>query len=69
MKAMIKRQLKGVPDEQIEQILTIIDKNPAFFTKMGEEIQHKMKSGMSQQDAMASFTEAHKDELKTILGK
>ena len=68
MKAMIKRQLKGVPDDQIEKILMIIEKNPDFFKKMGEEIQHKTKSGMSQQDAMNSFMNAHKDELKSILG-
>jgi len=69
MKAMIKRQLKGVPDDQIEQILTIIEKNPDFFKKMGEEVQHKLKSGMSQEAAMQAFMSAHKDELKTILGK
>ena len=58
-----------IPDDQIEQILTIIEKNPDFFKKMGEEVQHKIKSGMSQEAAMQAFMSAHKDELKTILGK
>ena len=58
-----------MPDEQVEQILTIIEKNPEFFKKMAEDIQHKVKSGMSQEAAMQAFMSAHKDELQTILGK
>jgi hypothetical protein len=68
MKAMIKRQLKGVPDAEIDKILTIVEKNPDFFKKMGDDIKQKTKSGMGQQEAMQAFMSAHKDELQTILG-
>ena len=67
-KALIKKQMKGMPEAEIEKVLTIIEKNPEFFKKMVEAIQVKTKTGMSQEDAAKQFAEENKDELKKILG-
>ena len=68
-KALIKRQMKGMPEAEIEKIFTIIEKNPDFFKKMAESVQAKMKQGMSQEDAAKKFAEENKAELENILKK
>lgn len=69
MKTMLKKQMKGVPEEQQEQIFAMIEKNPDFFTKIAQETQEKIKGGMSQQDAMMSVMQKHQEELKQVMGK
>ena len=68
MKAMLKKQMKGIPEEQQEFFLTLIEKNPDFFMKIAQEAQEKIKGGMSQQDAMNAVMRAHEAELKTLVG-
>lgn len=69
MKAMLKKQMKGVPEEQQEFFLNLIEKNPDFFMKIAQEAQEKIKGGMPQQDAMMATMKAHEAELKTLVGK
>jgi hypothetical protein len=68
-KALIKKQLKGVPEAEVEKLLTIIEKNPEFFKMMAEEVQKKVKAGMSQEEAAKQFANEHGAEMKEILGK
>ena len=68
-KALIKKQMKGMPEAEIEKVLTIIEKNPDFFKKMITNVQEKVKQGMSQEDAAKQFAQEHGGELKDILGK
>lgn len=65
---MLKKQMKNVPEEQQEKIFAMIEKNPDFFMKIAQEAQEKIKGGMSQQDAMMRVMEAHKEELKGVMG-
>ncbi len=69
MKTMLKRQMKGVPQEQQDQIFSMIEKNPDFFMKIAQEAQEKIKGGMAQQDAMMAVMKAHEQELKAVMGK
>jgi hypothetical protein len=69
MKTMLKKQMKGVPQEQQDQIFAMIEKNPDFFMKIAKEAQEKIQGGMSQQDAMMAVMKAHEQELKTVMGK
>lgn len=68
LKTMLKKQMKNVPEEQQEKIFAMIEKNPDFFMKIAQEAQEKIKGGMSQQDAMMRVMEAHKEELKGVMG-
>ena len=68
-KALIKKQLKGVPEAEVDKILLMVEKNPQFFKKMVDYTQAKIKSGMSQEDAAKQFAEENEKELKEILGK
>ncbi len=49
LKQVIKRQLKGVPEAEIDRILMLVEKNPDLFKKIGDEIKAKVKAGRSEQ--------------------
>ncbi|MDQ2933075.1 MAG: hypothetical protein M3Q80_01705 [bacterium] len=68
-KGLIKRQLKGMPEAEIEKLFEMIEKNPDFFQKMAGQIQEKMKQGMTQEQAAKSIMESEGDEIKKVLGK
>ncbi|PJE74280.1 MAG: hypothetical protein COV01_02170 [Candidatus Taylorbacteria bacterium CG10_big_fil_rev_8_21_14_0_10_41_48] len=67
MKQAVKSQLSGVTEEQKEQILNMVEKNPAFFEKLAAELQEALKSGMDQQTVVASVMEKHKAELERLM--
>ncbi len=69
VKSLLKKQLKGMPEDQIEMIITAIEKNPAFFQTLAEKTKAKMDAGMSQQDAAMAVMAEHSDELRGIMGK
>ena len=68
-KALIKRQLKDVPEAELEKIFEMIEKNPDFFKNLALSIQEKMKTGMSQEDAARAVMEESGGELKGLMGK
>ena len=67
VKSLLKKQLKGVPDEQLDMIISAIEKDPAFFQTLAEEIKKKVDGGMSQEDAARELMAAHGEKLKGIL--
>jgi len=69
MKAMLKKQMKGIPEDQQEFFISLIEKHPDFFMKIAQEAQEKIKGGMPQQDAMMAVMKAHEEELKGMVGK
>ena len=67
MKQAVKSQLSGVTEEQKEQILDMVEKNPAFFEKLAMELQEALKSGADQQVVVASVMERHRAELERLM--
>ncbi|HAT68361.1 MAG: hypothetical protein A2481_03120 [Candidatus Yonathbacteria bacterium RIFOXYC2_FULL_47_9] len=67
LKKMIKSQLKGVPDSEIDRIIMLVEKNPELFKKIGDEIQAKIKGGRSQAAASMEVMRAHQAELQKVL--
>ena len=68
MKQLLKRQMKGVPQDQQDMILGIIEKNPDFFMKIANDVKEKINGGMKQSDALAAVMKANEVELKKIIG-
>jgi len=66
MRKMLQNQLKGVPQEEQEKMIALIQKNPTFFQQLAEEIQEKVKRGMGQMEAAKETVLAHQEELKNI---
>jgi hypothetical protein len=69
IKQLIKKQMKGVPDEQIDMIVNAIEQDPDFFRTMAEKIKAKMDQGMNEQQAAQALMAEHGEELKKKLGK
>lgn len=67
MKKMIKSQLKGVPDSEVDRIIELVSKNPELFKKIGDEIQAKIKGGRSQQAATMEVMRTYQAELQKVL--
>lgn len=67
LKKMIKSKLGSqISDEQADQIITLIEKNPALFQKMAKEIEDKVKHGKGQQAAAMEVFREHQVELKDL---
>jgi hypothetical protein len=69
MKAMLKKQMKGVPEADIEKFIAMVEKNPDFFKQVAEEAQVKIKAGMGQQEAVMAVLADKQEELKKVMSK
>ena len=67
LKTLIKQKLKGVPDDQIDMIIALVEKNPAFFKQIADEVQAKIASGLGQEEATKQVMMAHQDEVKGMM--
>ena len=67
MKALLKKQLKGVPEADIDKFLAMVEKNPDFFKQVAVEAQEKMKAGMGQQEAVMAVLQGKKEEFQKIV--
>jgi hypothetical protein len=68
MKAMLKKQMKGLSEAQQESIFAAIEKNPDLFMKIATDVKDSMARGMSQQDALTQAMQQHGEVLKSALG-
>ncbi|MCX6718917.1 MAG: hypothetical protein NTZ38_00875 [Candidatus Taylorbacteria bacterium] len=68
-KALLKKQLKGVPDEQVDMIIALVENNPELFKKIADEIQVKIGGGMDQQAAATNVMKAYEAELREVMLK
>tara|TARA_Y100001958_G_C21126831_1_gene469324 strand:+ start:187 stop:408 length:222 start_codon:yes stop_codon:yes gene_type:complete len=67
MKKMLKSQMKGVSEEQQEQIIGMFEKDPELFKKIAEEIQVEMKNGKDQMTASMAVMRKYQDQLKGLM--
>jgi hypothetical protein len=65
MRKMLKSQ--GVPEGQIDQLLTIVNKNPDLFKKIAEEVQARVAKGEDQMSASMAVMKNYQDELKKLV--
>jgi Na+-translocating ferredoxin:NAD+ oxidoreductase RnfG subunit len=68
-KQLLKKQLKGVPEDQQEKIMALIQKDPEFFKVIGEKIQEEIKKGKGQMEATMSVMKEHREKLGTLLSQ
>ncbi len=64
IKKMFKAQ--GVPEEQIDMILAMMEKNPKLFETIAKEIEEKIKSGMDKNMAAMAVMKKYEQELKKL---
>lgn len=67
MKKMLQSQLKDMPKDQQEKILTAVEANPQLFETIAKEIQAAVKAGKPQFAATMEVMKKHQDELRRVL--
>ena len=65
LKKMLKAQ--GVPEDQIDMVITMMEKNPELFKTIATEIQQKVMGGMDQQVASIEVMKKYEEELKKLV--
>ena len=53
VRKLLERQLKDVPEDQKEMIMTMVEKDPKLFEKVAKELQEEMKTNGNNQMAAA----------------
>ncbi len=65
----MKWKMKDVPPEQREQIMTLVQKDPQLFKKIGEEVEKRTKGGEPQMKATMEVMKKYRTELAAIMQK
>jgi len=60
-------RLKGVPEAQINMFVSMMEKNPELFTTIAKEVEEKVKTGMSQEQASILVMKKYEAELKKLV--
>lgn len=63
----MKWKMKDVPEEQREQIMTLVKKNPELFKKIGEEVERRTKGGEPQMKATMEVMKKYRSELAELM--
>lgn len=66
MRKLMEAKMKDVPQEQREQIISMIEKDPNLFKKIAEEIKQKMDAGKDQMSASMEVMQKYETELKNL---
>lgn len=65
LKKMLRMQ--GVPPEQIDMFLKMMEKNPALFETIAKEIKAKVDEGMDQNSAGLEVMKKYESELRKLV--
>lgn len=68
VKKILESQLKDVPDDQKELIMTMVEKDPALFEKIAKELQAEMKAnGNNQMNAAMKVLPKYQKEILAVM--
>lgn len=67
LKQALKAKMKDVPEAEREKMLALMEKNPDFFKKIGEEVQKRVKNGQSEMAATMVVMREHQAELQKLM--
>ncbi len=65
LKKMLKAQ--GVPEEQIDMLINMMEKDPELFKKIAEEIGERIKKGEDKMLAGQAVMQKYQEDLKKLL--
>ncbi len=68
MKKLLEKQLKNVPQDQKELIMTLVEKDPKLFEKIALEMQTEMKSGKDQMAAAMKVMPKYQAQIQALMG-
>ena len=68
IKKLLESQLKNVPADQKEMILTMVEKDPALFEKVAKELQAEMKvNGNNHMKAAMKILPKYQKEIMAVM--
>ncbi len=67
LRATLGHQLKDLPKEMREQFMAMVEKNPAFFEKIGKEIEARTKGGQDKMLATQAVMMQYRGEIQKML--
>lgn len=67
LRQAMKWKMKDVPKEQQEQIMTLVQKDPELFKKIGEEVEKRTKNGENQMKATMEVMKKYRTELAALM--
>lgn len=68
IKKLLNAQLKNVPQDQKELIMTLVEKDPALFKKVAQELQEEMKrNGNNQMQAAMKVLPKYQVEIMKVM--
>jgi hypothetical protein len=67
LRQALKAKMKDMPEVERERMLSLMEKNPEFFKKVGEEVQRRVKSGQSEMAATMMVMREYQAELQKIV--
>lgn len=69
LKAMLGKQLKGLPKGMQDTIIGMVEKNPKFFENMAKEIKARTDTGEDKMMAMQMVAKEHQAELQKMFSE
>ncbi len=69
LRQAMKWKMKDVPEAQREQIMTLVQKDPELFKKIGEEVERRTKGGEPQMKATMEVMKKYRKELQALAQK
>ncbi len=68
VKKLLESQLKNVPAEQRELIMTLVEKDPSLFEKIAKDLQAEMKvNGNNQMQAAMKVLPKYQNEILNVM--
>ena len=68
VKKLLEKQLKDVPADQKEMIMTMVEKDPKLFEKIALELQEEMKkNGKNQMNAAMKVLPKYQKEIMAVM--
>lgn len=67
LKQALKVKMKDASEAERELMLALMEKNPEFFKKIGEEVKKRMKSGQSEMAATMIVMRKHQGEMQKLM--
>lgn len=67
LRQVVKSKMKGVPEAEQERILAMVERNPEFFKKIGDEIKKRTKAGKDETVATMEVMREHQAEFQKLM--
>lgn len=66
LRQALKVKMKDVPEAQRNELMALMEANPDFFKKIGDEVKKKVKQGQSETAATMVVMREHQAEFQKL---